>query len=131
MADNNNSGGSSVRVTADGIAPGNLRHYWDDEFVQLLNANASAANPEPLADQLIGEISDEEIAAWSRGTPEDWVKESYGLAKDDPYMLLPLSELSTPHPLTKDYVEKATRTVHDQLMKAGIRLAAVLNEALK
>jgi hypothetical protein len=63
------------------------------------------------------------------GTPEDWANESRGVA----YLLAYLSVAADgppPH-LTPQYVHQATSDARQQLQRAGMRLAIVLNTALR
>lgn len=63
--------------------------------------------------------------------PSDWAKESFLIAKTDIYGLL--GEPSSPgsYRLSDEYVTTATDDVARQLSKAAVRLAFILNKALR
>jgi hypothetical protein len=66
-----------------------------------------------------------DIAALQRGEPADWANESHKAAVDVAYALPP------GHHLKEDYYNKSLAVVDRQLAVAGLRLARVLNEALR
>jgi nuclease S1 len=123
-SDDHDQGGNRKMVQAAGIPTDNLHHDWDVEFVRRLGTGERE-----VADELIARISDADRARWSRGTPADWAMESYGVAKAHAYGLLPAAS-GVSH-LTAGYVADATRVTGEQLSKAGVRLAWLLNQALK
>ena len=57
--------------------------------------------------------------------------ESFQVAKDDTYGQLPEPGPRGTFRLSEEYVTNATDDVAQQLSKAGVRLAFVLNEALR
>lgn len=130
-ADNHNSGGNAVRVKARGSRVGTFHHYWDVELVERTDPGAARGDFQRLSETLIKGISTKEVSAWSRGTAKDWALESYAIVKGDPIMALPKAEFQRTHELPDAYVEAATKQTREQLQKAGVRLAAVLNEALR
>jgi hypothetical protein len=124
-ADDHDRGGNDKRAAAAGLHWGPLHHYWDTEFVQMLGPD-----PRQIADELIRRISPLDVRDWSRGTPTDWVWESFRMAKADAYGQLPPPNARGGYPLPASYVAMARRDVALQLSKAGVRLAAMLNRAL-
>ena len=124
-SDDNDSGGNSKNVTATGLPAGNLHHYWDTEFVQRLGTD-----PGTVAQQLIAATTDSQVHAWSQGTVEDWAQESFGIARDHVYGLLPTLGSNGKYALTAAYVDDASQVVPVQLQKAGVRLAFILNQAM-
>jgi S1/P1 Nuclease len=79
------------------------------------------------------EINDPDIAvaaSWTTGTPEDWAREAFAMAQEDVYGDPPLSTGRAQH-VDAAYVDQAKTDVALQLSRAGVRLAHVLNEALK
>jgi hypothetical protein len=124
-ADNHDQGGNRDTVSAPGIAVNNLHHDWDTEFVARLGANETE-----IAQRLIANITDTERARWSAGTPADWALESFAVAKSHAYGLLPRPLSPYHYELTAAYVADATGVTAEQLSKAGVRLAFVLNQAL-
>lgn len=125
-SDDHDRGGNDKRVTAAGHDPGNLHHYWDTEFVRRLGAR-----PAPVARALLTRISASQRAEWSAGTPTDWARDTFAVSKAHTYGPLPPAGPDGTHALTPAYVAGATRTVSLQLRKAGVRLAWVLNSALR
>jgi nuclease S1 len=84
-----------------------------------------------IASDLIGHITQQQQIQWQAGTPSDWAQESFKIAKDDAYGQLPPPNTRGSFRLTDDYVTTATNDVSIQLSKAGVRLAMVLNQALR
>jgi hypothetical protein len=62
--------------------------------------------------------------AWSDGSPADWAMETNRVALEAVY-LFPDSRV-----IGDNYVEKSLPVIHEQLAKAAVRLAAVLNRGL-
>jgi hypothetical protein len=125
-SDDHDQGGNLKIVTAPGIASNKLHHDWDTEFVARLGANEAA-----IAQQLIANITDAQRAQWASGTPADWAAESFGIAKDHSYGLLPTPDKPNHYQLTAAYVTDASAVTQEQLGKAGVRLAYILNQALQ
>jgi hypothetical protein len=125
-SDDNDRGGNSKRVSADGFKAGNLHHFWDTEFVDELGSDAKT-----IASDLIGHITKDQQTQWQTGTASDWAQETFKLAKTDAYGQLPEPNSKGSFRLTDDYVTMATNDVAIQLSKAGVRLAFVLNQALR
>jgi len=125
-SDDNDAGGNDKTVTAPGIASNSLHHYWDTEFVNRLGPSESA-----IAQSLIANITPDEITQWSAGTADDWAMESFTVAQNHAYGLLPAPTSTNHYSLPASYVTDATSVVATQLSKAGVRLAFVLNNALK
>jgi S1/P1 Nuclease len=124
-SDDNDCGGNDKKVSAAGFRAGNLHHYWDTEFVDQLETD-----PKSIASDLIGHISHTQATAWQTGSPSDWAMESFKVAKTDAYGLLPDPSAGKTYRLTDEYITTATGDVAQQLSKAGVRLAFVLNKAL-
>ncbi len=124
--DDHDRGGNGKIVTAPEIAPGSLHHYWDTEFVARLGANEAE-----IAQRLIARITASERAKWSIGTPTDWAMESFSVAKSHAYGLLPAASTANHYELSAAYVSDATTVTAEQLSKAGVRLAHVLNQELR
>jgi hypothetical protein len=125
-SDDHDRGGNEKRVSAAGLSAGNLHHFWDTEFVEELGPD-----PKTIASDLIGHISINQQTQWQAGTPSDWAKESFALAKNDAYGQLPPAGAHGNFLLSNDYVTTATNDVAVQLSKAGVRLATILNRALR
>ncbi len=124
-ADDHDQGGNREIVAAPGIGTGTLHHDWDTEFVARLGAGAR-----DIADRLSARITDAQRRQWSRGTPTDWALESFSIAKTHVYGLLPPPGMAHRYRLPESYVLDAIGVTAEQLSKAGVRLAFVLNQAL-
>ncbi len=130
-ADNNDRGGNSARVAMPGESGTRSLHAaWDIDFVRLA---MDGARPPAIADDWARRYQ-RELAQWRRGTVADWMQESYMLAATVTYGELPEWACDTPPAgvlaLTPEYVAHATRLMPELLTKAGVRIAAVLNDAL-
>jgi hypothetical protein len=123
-SDDHDRGGNQKFVSAPGIAGNNLHHYWDEEFVERLGSGEAA-----IASQLIAGITDIQRAQWVAGTAADWAMETYAIAKRHAYGSLPPPDSPNHYTLSAAYVDDATLVTQEQLSKAGVRLAAVLNRA--
>jgi hypothetical protein len=124
-ADQNDRGGNEKRVSTAGFKAGNLHHYWDTEFVQVLGDD-----PQKVAQTLIEGISDAQSKDWAKGTAADWAKESFNIAEEKVYGQLPTPNSRGSFRLPDEYVEMASEVVPARLSKAGVRLAFVLSTAL-
>jgi S1/P1 Nuclease len=113
-------------VSATGFKAGNLHHFWDTEFVDQLGPDAKT-----IASDLIGHITKDQQNQWQVGGPTDWAKETFKVAQADAYGQLPTPNTHGGFRLTDDYVSTATNDVSLQLSKAGVRLAIILNQALR
>lgn len=125
-SDDHDAGGNRKSVAASGLAASNLHHYWDVEFVGALGPSATI-----IAQQLIAKITDAHRATWSSGTAADWAAEAYAIGKAHPYGMLPASTATNQYTLPAAYISDATAVVSEQLSKAGVRLAFVLNKAFQ
>jgi S1/P1 Nuclease len=125
-SDDHDQGGNRKLVSAEGMELNNLHHDWDVEFVRRLGASDS-----DIANKLIAHITEAERARWSSGTPLDWALETYAVSKQHAYALLPAPSGGSRYELSQAYVEDATRVTAEQLSKAGVRLASMLNHALE
>jgi hypothetical protein len=125
-SDDNDRGGNEKRVSANGFKAGNLHHFWDTEFVDQLGPDAKT-----IASDLIGHITKKQQNEWQSGGPADWAQETFKIAKDDAYGQLPAPNAHGSFRLTDEYVTTATNDAALQLSKAGVRLAMILNQALR
>ena len=124
-ADGHDAGGNRKQVTVDGFPANNLHHFWDIEFVEQ-----PGTDPAETAARLVAAISEEQRRAWAYGTAADWAMESFILARDHAYGMLPSASPDGVFTLPPTYVDTATRDVAVQLGKAGTRLAFLLNRML-
>jgi hypothetical protein len=121
VSDNHDRGGNDVPVIFMGL-PTNLHAVWDSRIV----APAAKGNERAYALQLVQSISDEQHQRWSEGSLISWVDEGHEIAARTIYSELPHSGT-----LPDDYETKALPIVNEQLERAGVRLAVVLNACLQ
>jgi hypothetical protein len=113
-------GGIDIAVSYRG-ATTNLHFFWDTNLVEL-----ETGTEEEIAKRLVANLTEEERLKWQAGDPIQWTNESLMLVRSHGYNNTgPSAELSD------DYVEKARPIVRTRLTQAGIRLAWLLNSALK
>lgn len=120
-ANDNDRGGNDIDVKFAGYRS-NLHKIWDTEIL----ASAHSRDERSYALLLLRSVNDRTSAAWRMGRPVDWANESHAIASRVIYRHLP--ERKTSLPIA--YGTSALPVVNEQLLKAGIRLAAVLNDAL-
>lgn len=121
-SDNADRGGNDVHVIFMGRST-NLHAVWDTGIL----ANAGITDERAYALSLARSISSAEAEQWRSGTPADWACDSYGIARNLIYGVWPHS----PGVLPPSYEQRAIYVAQVQLEKAGVRLAAVLNGALR
>ena len=124
-SDDHDRGGNEKRVQSDDMGSGNLHGFWDTQFVEALGTD-----PRAVSAKLIANISPVEKAAWEQGTPAEWAMDSYAVAKQIAYGALPPLGSDGAYALTASYEAKAKIAVAQQLSKAGVRLASLLDRGL-
>jgi hypothetical protein len=121
VSNNHDRGGNDDPVLFMGL-PTNLHAVWDSAIV----APAIKGNERAYALQLVQHITEEQRQHWSEGTLISWVNEGHEIAARTIYDELPHSGT-----LPDDYETKALPIVNEQLERAGVRLATVLNACLQ
>jgi hypothetical protein len=97
-----------------------LHALWD-RLVEVKTAESSVV----LASDLEREITPQQEQEWVKGKPEDWAWEAFTIAHDKIYPDFQPGGV----PLPATYYSGEMRTIVDeQLERAGVRLAHVLNE---
>jgi hypothetical protein len=140
----NDQNGRCVAVLPAGAKSAmRLDAYWDDALV----AEAMGKDAGKAAGQIAATLAPAEVQKWSSGSPEQWARESYDLAKTVVYdfptqpesrkLALPVSkgekDACGPVPvyrLDAAYHQRAIGAIKTQLAKAGVRLAFLLRENL-
>jgi hypothetical protein len=111
----------------------NLHKTWDEYLVNESMDDPSAVN---FTWKLLKGISEEQAAAWRSGDPKTWAWESHELAVSNAYCYSdgsPLPEASDGKLIDlteQNYIAANVPIVCQQLQKAGVRLAMLVNEAL-
>jgi len=98
----------------------NLHFFWDKDLVDM-----ETGNDEGIAERLVAALASQDRLKWESGDPAVWTNESLVLVRSHGYNTGGSVELS------EGYVEKARAIVRTRLAQAGIRLAWLLNNALK
>jgi hypothetical protein len=117
-ADRRDKGGNSVNVI-EGRRRTNLHRVWDQEVVAALGPD-----PMAVAADIERSVSPAAKAAMMVGTPADWANESFTLASREIYGRIPPSGSVR---LPRDYAMREQAVVRQQLLRAGLRLAVILN----
>jgi hypothetical protein len=125
-SDDHDQGGNGKKVKSVGHNQASLHHYWDTEFVRDLGSDAAS-----VANGLIHGISPTQVKNWSKGASSAWALESHQVARAHVYKPLPAANGEGVYMLSSSYVTGAQRAVRRQLSRAGVRLAALLNAALR
>jgi hypothetical protein len=99
----------------------NLHSLWDSRMIEARG---------PAEDQLVSALERRvrehpDLASVRAGSITSWVMESHDVARDLVY-----PRLSPWLVITEGYVDDAMPAIEQQMFRAGVRLAALLNEAL-
>ena len=129
-ADNHDRGGNDVAVLfGNRHVASKLHAYWDTVVVQHVGRDEAG-----VADDLSVAFADRR-AAWSQGSPAEWAQESFAAAREVAYALpartQPDEHGKPAYRLDAAYEQRAQASAREQLAKAGVRLAALLNAALR
>ncbi len=108
-------------------ARSNLHRLWDTDLV--VAASATRRGGVGLLDRLHASVTPGVVATMVTGTPLDWLNETHGVAVEVAYGRLPAN--LEEHDLAHGYAAEVMPAVHTQLLRAGLRLAAMLNAALR
>jgi hypothetical protein len=122
-------GGNSILVT--GICGTNLHAAWDTCLV--LRAVGEDVNQ--AATELMKTITPARIDSWTRSKPMDWANESFAIAEQAQTEYCIRQGASCDQPAGKvtidaAYVVTNAPIIREQLQKAGVRLAHLLDAAL-
>jgi hypothetical protein len=126
-ADHHDRGGNCIRLALPHGQAANLHGYWDVDVVEALGRS-----PEQIADRLDVRPPHPQRENGAKGTARDWAMESFELGRRDVYALpsRPTCARRGSVALSQEYAARAQKDAATQLLKAGIRMAAVLNGAL-
>jgi len=140
---NDQSGRCAAVLPPGGKTPVSLDVYWEDNLV----VEAEGKDPVKAAERIAAGLTAADIRKLSVGTPEEWARESYELAKTVVYKFpsqasgkfnFPTRKgeanpcgPATLYRLDAGYRDRALAAVKEQLAKAGIRLALLLRESLQ
>ena len=119
--DRSDSGGNDLKVKLGGLRT-NLHRVWDVHIPDI-----KPQDVEHLSRRL-GRVAQAQRAAWSAGSPASWCLESHELSRNVVYRFRGTHE---PVVLDAAYRRRGARVAQEQLAKAGLRLAAILNEIFR
>ncbi|BBK37670.1 endonuclease [Allostella sp. ATCC 35155] len=121
-------GGNDVKLVLAG-RPTNLHAVWDVDVVAPLMREPGA----PLVDRLLQSLTPIEEQAWQQGGSERWTAEAHAIARDVVYPAVGNLRGGTQQPivLPPTYPADQAPVVRQQLLRAGVRLATVLNAVLR
>jgi hypothetical protein len=128
--DRSDRGGNDVKA-AYGIAEGriNLHLLWDGYLAE----RAITTPPGGTAGILAG-IDEAARATAAQGTTEDWSRESWQMARDQVYAVALDGDACAAVPsrarIDDGKIERLIPVVRQQILKGGVRLARLLDEAL-
>jgi hypothetical protein len=117
-------GGNRLLVTFFG-EPVNLHYLWDNSIIsRYLGGWWKFRSWKGWAERLDACTTTQEMRAWADSTPLDWADESFDLARSHAYAARAGDDLA------ESYYYRNLPVVELRLRQAGVRLAAVLNQAL-
>jgi hypothetical protein len=119
-SNNSDRGGNEIRVTFEHHRT-NLHAVWDSGIL----APAVQGDERAYALDLVRDITPEKITSWQAGSTVDWANQSHAVAATAIYGRLPHGAGTLPG----SYEDAALPIVNEQLERAGVRLAFVLNRA--
>lgn len=128
VADHHDRGGNCISLSPPQGAQNNLHAYWDVSVVNALGQSAAQ-----IAEQLDSHLSAADINTWTPGTPQSWAMDTFEIGRRDAYALpsTPTCQSGGSVALSPAYQHQAEKDAVTQLLKAAVRLAAVLNGALR
>jgi hypothetical protein len=121
-------GGNNIHVT--GQCSGNLHATWDTCLVK----HAVGPDVSEAATDLVAGITPEMITTWSASDPRDWANESFAISEAvaTGYCVVHGNSCDKPNgnvEINADYLNANEPVVREQLQKAGVRLARLLDQA--
>jgi hypothetical protein len=120
--DNDDRGGNQVRIYLRGSRT-NLHQLWDTRVVEALGFDSTQ-----VAQEIRRSVSPPQRKAWQAGSAAAWATESHMIARDRVY---PAMQGQRSLRLAPTYVRDELPLTRQQLAKAGVRLAWLLNTSLK
>ena len=118
-------------ITVSGECRGNLHSTWDTRLV----LKAVGADVGEAATELLKSITPAKVEGWTSSKPMDWANESFAIAEQARTEYCIRQGASCDKPAGKvtidaAYIQANAPIVREQLEKAGIRLAHMLDSAL-
>jgi nuclease S1 len=121
VGDTGSRGGNLIQVRFWGHGS-NLHRVWDTKIIEHFSENES---------DWLGDINMIASSEWEKGTPEEWATDTLQVAQKA--FLLPGTQNVIPSgtAIGEDYCRWALPIIQEQLAKAGVRLAWVLNQIFR
>ena len=116
-ADDHDRGGNTVKVRFLGT-PANLHQVWDSRLISRADIPENADYVAHLENDVLG---DDDPAERAKGTPTDWANQAHVQATTHSYVIPAGGALDA------KYADDNLLVVDEQLLRAGLRLAAELN----
>jgi hypothetical protein len=123
-ADNKDKGGNDVRADFFGKAT-NLHSVWDSGLLTRMGGE------DELFARFSRDLTPGREKKWARGTVQEWADEAHRAAQKIVYGKLPKVAADAPEPIGEAYERAADPLIRQQIEKAGVRLATLLNAALQ
>ena len=122
-------GGNEIRVS--GECTSNLHSAWDSCLVSA----AVGDNVQAAAASLVGSIKPKQAQMWRQSGPKQWANESFEITESVQTKYCEMHGNSCDQPsgtvrIDQAYIDRNVPIVKEQLQKAGIRLAVLLDKAL-
>jgi len=132
MTDHNDRGGNDVQVR---LYPGAERRRLHEVFdTALIKEAVHGQREDAFVNELLRRYQ-QRFMSWQQGDPERWAAETHELGVREVYGALPgfACERRQDRTVTlpRTYVQRAEEYLPEQLAKAGVRIAAVLNQSFK
>lgn len=119
-------GGNNVDVTLLGERGWNLHSVWDSGLIA-----ESGLSQNKYVEKLSRWLREQNVDRLGAGTPVDWANESHALALAHAYRTPTGRAVVDGSKLDARYVEAGLEVIDTQLARAGVRLSAVLEAALR
>ena len=126
VGDRGDRGGNNLQLRFNGEGT-NLHRLWDSGLLEAESRDESA-----LVAELTRSITPDLAATWTRdGTPEIWANESHAAAKDAYKADTSGRMLKPGNAIDRNYVMRSLPVAKRRLAQSAVRLADMLNGALK
>jgi hypothetical protein len=128
--DRGDRGGNDVKAAYGAVAGRvNLHSLWDGPL-----AERAISTPPAGPKALVAGLNSGERAQLAAGSTEDWSRENWAFSRDTAYAVALNGDPCGPVPpraaITNAQIETLLPSVRGQIIKAGLRLARLLDEAL-
>lgn len=123
-SDNHDKGGNGVQTDFFG-KPTNLHTVWDSGLLTRMG------DEDKLFAEFSRDLTPKRQRKWGKGSPAQWAEETHRWSQKITYGKLPKVSNGERVPIGDAYERAADPLIREEIEKAGARLAAILNAALK